>query len=688
MQWQTVWSEDLGASIADRSSGNGLTVFAADTEFRSKLIHRFAVNITGDDADRGGIGFLYPVPQRLGRGAMSPVAPAFHIVMHSADWRIGAAMYGQWFSEQLQPRQPPSWLNNIQINMQGVEGPDPLLAVRQNISFADWLLGSLITTEADMIEPAGWWQSVIAHYHHNSVQALDGEYWPPRSDMGGLDGLKHAIYSSQEVLGRRICLYVCAAEVANLTEANSGGANLLFNTTEEIIQWASFSPDGEVRPGDAGTVRMCRGWKQWQQQVALFVSRIVRELRPACVRLDCMKEPAENCYNSHHKHSSPLDVVQWNFELVKRVREAIDSVPPEPAVTIQPHEVLLMTEGQHEAYYAAGAGGALTEIYAGTEPPPMRLALPGYWAVPWGPNAGQIEAGTAGWAAAQTNALRREFPYVECDADFLPCTPGTPDGTRYGTAYRRGFPVRPQGYPPNSYGPPILWHALRETFASTLFPGNAAEAPPLQSQSGVELEYTRSKMDGTKTQSAGRVRALPMTSPPLVVPPIEAQSDWHGRVLTDAGNQFAVIVGGNWNGSGSAAAATTSLSVRGLQLCCGGVSVAYYTDANLTRLWKRIMVAADESEPETETGTGNRLVNRLKLVVPSAFGATFLPTRAAPALVIAPSLQPPANASDIPAWSGLSLENIPWPLHWDLSADESYVDIDLDLFAPWRLNTT
>jgi hypothetical protein len=135
-------------------------------------------------------------------------------------------------------------------------------------------------------------------------------------------------------------------------------------------------------------------------------------------------------YNSHHAHSSPLDSVAWNFEIIKKVRQSIDEIDP---------EVLLMTEGQHEAYYAAGATAALSEVYPGTEAPPMRLALPGYWAAPWGPNAGQIESGMAGWGSAQTNSLRREFPYAECDADWLPCAKGTPLGTRIGNlSYRRG----------------------------------------------------------------------------------------------------------------------------------------------------------------------------------------------------------------------------------------------------------
>jgi hypothetical protein len=71
----------------------------------------------------------------------------------------------------------------------------------------------------------------------------------------------------------------------------------------------------------------------------MFVARILRELRPACVRLDCVKEPSENCFNKEHKHTSPFDVVRWNYGLVKRVREAMDTIDP---------DTLLMTEGLHE----------------------------------------------------------------------------------------------------------------------------------------------------------------------------------------------------------------------------------------------------------------------------------------------------------------------------------------------------
>ena len=292
MQWQSVWAEDPGATVDQRTfgPGNGLTVFAADATFQPKTIHRFPVN-TSDAAVRGGLGFLFPVPVRLVGGAQSVVVAApMVIAVHTADWRLGAAAYAQWFNATFQPRAAPDWVSKqVHIYATGLEGPKPGVAEKQNITFEGWLLSSLITTEVDVLEPAGWWQACSSKY-----QNMDGQFWPPREDMGGVSGLRNAIAISQQRLGRKVCLYVCAAEVANETIASSNGTIGLWNSTAEIREWAEFTPAGLERPGDGTTVRMCRGWNLWQQQVAKFVSRIVAELRPACIRLDCLKEPGEN----------------------------------------------------------------------------------------------------------------------------------------------------------------------------------------------------------------------------------------------------------------------------------------------------------------------------------------------------------------------------------------------------------
>eukprot|EP01052_Picozoa_sp_SAG31_P068733 SAG31_NODE_27543_length_424_cov_0.938462_1_plen_132_part_10 len=132
------------------------------------------------------------------------------------------------------------------------------------------------------------------------MQALDGNFWPPRMDMGGIVGLRQAVQAVQQQLGRKVCLYVCAAEVSNAT---AGAAKSpLFNTSSEIRKWSSVNPSGNERPAEPGMVRMCRGWVAWQVQVAEFVARILREVRPDCVRLDCVKA-FENCYNDEHHHS-------------------------------------------------------------------------------------------------------------------------------------------------------------------------------------------------------------------------------------------------------------------------------------------------------------------------------------------------------------------------------------------------
>lgn len=269
-----------------------------------------------------------------------------------------------------------------------------------------------------MAEFTGWWQgSQDRADGPMPMQALDGIYWPPRRDLGGLAALKQAISIAQTELGRRVCLYVCAAEVANIS-----GAGTLFTSSAQIQDWASITPPasaapdcpschGQERPGEPGMVRMCRGYGAWQAQVTAFVTRILRELAPDCIRLDCVKAPSENCYNPAHNHSSPFGTIRWNYELVRAVRQGMDRVDP---------DALLMTEGLHEVYWAAGAGGGLAEPYSGTAIPPMRVALPGYWFTAWG-GGGAIESGTNGFVPQSPRTLRREFPYADCDRDFYPC---------------------------------------------------------------------------------------------------------------------------------------------------------------------------------------------------------------------------------------------------------------------------
>ena len=631
MQWQSVWAERKGAPASSRTAakggGNGLTLWAADEVFQSKLMHRFPV-VNGSG---GGLGFLYPVAVELmgPQAAAVPVAAPLRVMVHPADWRLGAAAYSRWFDSVFDPRPVPSWIREqVHINMQGVEGPSPAEAKRGNRSFDNWLVSSVIQSQADMIEPAGWWEASATMY--GSARGLDGVYWPPRQDMGGLSGMREAIRVIQDELGRKVCVYVCAAEVAD----NSS----LFNGSAEILRgFAGFGPDGKERPGDTGTVRMCRGRAAWQDQVASFVQRIFRELKPGCVRLDCLKEPAENCFNPLHVHASPLNSVRWSHDLVRKVRAAVDEVDP---------DALLMTEGQHEAYYAAGVGGALTEIYAGREQLPMRLALPGYWAVPWGPNAGQIEAGMAGYGACQTNALRREFPYVECDADFLPCAKGTPPGTRVGNqSYRRGFPVRPTNYPPNSYGDASLWHALRETFASVLFPGSTAAFG-----------------DGV---SAPMAEAVPVDS--------RSKSQWNGRVAADDAGTMSLALGGNWNGSGNAVLGSdgdTQIEITGLPRKLFPVNgTGYYYDANLS-------TALPQAIATVAVGA-----TTLRMTLPSAFGVVLLPTVRTPALVVARALQPTNSSAG--AWPGLPPSMQPRPLRWMLAGGK-FVDVLFEAFAPWK----
>ena len=632
MQWQSVW--------ATEGESSGLTVWAADTAWQPKLIHRFPVNLTGGGVG-GGMGMLYPAPVRFlnGSSGLRAVGAPFRILMHGSDWRAGAAAYSDWFNASFRPRPVASWLRRqVHWSGMGFGEPDPKAVAKSRLNFSQFFASALLDSEADMIELTGWWQGFqTAAGSQLPMQALDGEFWPPREDMGGVAGLRQAIQEVQQQLGRKVCLYVCAAEVGNATSGPNRSP--LFNSSAEIREWSSVNPSGQERPAEPGMVRMCRGWAPWQAQVAEFVARIVREVRPNCVRLDCVKG-FENCYNEQHRHASPFDSPRWNYELVRRVRQAMDSVDP---------DTVLMTEGLHEAYYAGGAQGGLQEPYPGTDIVPMRAALPGYFFVSWN-GGGAIEAGSNGFIAGSTTALRREFPYADCDEDFLACPPGTPMGTRMkgSDGYYRGFPLRPVSYPRDSFGYPSLWHALRETVVEALFPGK---------QTGIAPSARVCNDSRQPPETAG----------------------WVGRAWEHAERGYTVVTGGNWDGTGGRDGSTSGdgaprpvcVAIDGLTMPVAG-GLAYYLDANLTAA---VPVAIRLSSVGGDGAT-------LSAMVPPAFGVLFLPSGSAPALVVvSASLQPGPPG---PAWAGLAPSNIPRARHWDLRATGAFVDVDFSAFAPWQ----
>ena len=90
-----------------------------------------------------------------------------------------------------------------------------------------------------------------------------------------------------------------------------------------------------------------------------------------------------------------------------------------------------------------------------------------------------------------------------------------------------------------------------------------------------------------------------------------------------------------------------SLNISGLPLQLQNVQTGYYMDANLS---------LPEWQPLVGCLSG----------VPSAFGVVLLPTRNAPALITAPSLQPPVTSGATPAWAGLPIGDIPRPIFWNL----------------------
>jgi hypothetical protein len=261
MQWQSVWaaaSSDSNTTVT--GGGDGLTVWAADDAWQAKLIHRFPVNVSsssssggggggggsagsgggGGGGSAGGMGILFVVPVNLlGDQPPLPVGAPFHLVVHGADWRAGAARYAEWFAETFRPRQPPEWLRRVSTNAMGFGSPTPKFVRQYNYTFDEWILGSFAQSSADMAEFTGWWQVDEDRATSSTpMQALDGIYWPPRGDLGGTQALRKAISTAQHEMGRQVCLYVCAAEVANIS-----GAGTIFNSSEgEQVELCPLCP--------------------------------------------------------------------------------------------------------------------------------------------------------------------------------------------------------------------------------------------------------------------------------------------------------------------------------------------------------------------------------------------------------------------------------------------------------------
>ena len=198
-----------------------------------------------------------------------------------------------------------------------------------------------------------------------------------------------------------------------------------------------------------------------------------------------------------------------------------------------------------------------------------------------------------------------------------------------------------------------MWHALRLTFAEAIFPGHPGEGGD------------------------------------AVVPP--AAYPWNGRVWPVVSRGYGVVVGGNWNGSGTHETPTVPLSLVGFPAALAPVGgLVYYFDANLSTVVpmavhttvEALDTAAQPQQQKRHLASGGEATVTVRLQIPPAFGAVLIPTVRAPGLVVAAGLEPGLPG---PAWPGLSPANIPRARHWALSGQAgSCVTVQFQAFAPWR----
>ena len=91
------------------------------------------------------------------------------------------------------------------------------------------------------------------------------------------------------------------------------------------------TPDKKV-PEKEASFYICGGYKPWQDHLAATLRSWVRETGVKFIRLDEFAGTFEPCFNPAHHHPSPYGSIQWDLELVRKVRKAIDQVDPEVAL--------------------------------------------------------------------------------------------------------------------------------------------------------------------------------------------------------------------------------------------------------------------------------------------------------------------------------------------------------------------
>lgn len=434
-QWQAVY---------EPTKDEGLGFIVMDPDIRNKAIRRFPP---------AGMSVDYFPPETLKPGEERRY-PTVRLLVHQGNWRVVARRYRQWFEGAFKLRQPPRWIDEVDLffgnwmpapNLvaeakQQPETPGAVTSFRQLPRLyvgwppPEW---GVWTDQYDLQEWCMYNELLLKGYHLTDPPGqrsiwdfyVDGTYHP-RTDLGGAEALREGINRLHE-MGRRIHFYV------NGLDLNKDSGLIDPRMTELGLRGALENPTREkaAREDPQPWRAMCPGYEPWQDQLAETAKRLV-SLGADGIRLDVYAAVFMPCYNPAHDHESPWNWNKWARQLFRKVRTAMDEGNPESSLWVE-HPV---------DFYHEYIDGALLGTVIGFDLVPMRLSVPslrlyGYC------------CGDGGATFRALNGNPGGFPHVQLD---LVSRGGSGGGT----------------------GEALPWHELRPTFREAFLYGDPTDADP------------------------------------------------------------------------------------------------------------------------------------------------------------------------------------------------------------------
>ena len=440
-QWGGQWN-----SVYENSTKDGLGLMVKDTSMQDKALCRHP---------HGVMDVFYPTKKVLKPGD-SITYPVSEVLVHQGNWKVMAHRYGNWFRSAYRLRQPPPWLDDVDMFV-GPWIPKPS-AVEDNKMAADNT--SLFTSfeklpllylggNYDLMEWAQYWQGVIRHNIYDAYNHTDGIY-DFREDLGGA-GAFHQGVINVERLGRYVGLYIASRSVRAdslfFTKGYRGEGTKAEDWMIMTTPATTFQSTNER--GDK-TAHMCFRYAPWQDYLAETIKKRLKESGCKYVRLDEFGSAWEPCWNPLHHHPSPFNAMPETMEFLRKIRKAIDEVDP---------QILLFTEGATDML-ALYCDGALNLWAPGPDISPARLVIPNYIGLAY--HLGEVDCALNGFIPGFADACNHRESWWN---------------PYHGSLWSPGLEKEPKDY--KFPGAALRWHELGDSFAAAVRHGQPADANPL-----------------------------------------------------------------------------------------------------------------------------------------------------------------------------------------------------------------